>query len=521
MNSSDLLVAPLFLGIVLIHAGAFLVYQSWFPRRSGKDSFCRKCGYNLRGLQTNSCPECGNFLTSRTIVKGQRLRRKWMGLFGLSFALLGFGAILIAVNANLRNIDWETHKPFFWLLSNLESTDSAVRDHAWPECTRRFAASELSNSDKSRLDASICRVIARGGAPNAMRSHVVDRYASLTDAQKNIVFASLLADLQGNAYVALVAAEGQLESLIAHNLLTASQTDQLDQLALNAQASKTRMLALDWLLNFIGDRAAANALAPQRRELFFTQAMSPVLSVRPETVAGIRVPFRIAYEGRGPDRNWWSREELLSVALDDNPPQQQGSSGTGNGFTSGSMGSSIAGDLSPGKHVLHVTIRNSAFIGAYPSANEKQPPFWTRTLTLSAPFLALPKTTANDITLIDDPASADSIRQSITIRDLRAKNKAYDRLSMTVSIKNPPCNIAFDLIARCNGKDYAIGNVYSNAGEDHNFGVSTRDFPPGASTARIDLLLRASPTVARDTIDLYEIWNGQVTIPNLSVQREP
>lgn len=517
MNSSNLLVAPLFLGIILIHAAAFLIYQGWFPRRSGKDSFCRKCRYNLRGLQANSCPECGNFLTSTTIVKGQRVPRKWMGFLGLSFALLGFGAITIAVNANLRNIDWETHKPLFWLLSNLESTDSAVRDRAWPECTRRFAANELAHADKSKLDASICRIIARGGAPDAMRNHVVDRYAMLTVAQQNIVFASLLADLQGNAYVALVAAEGQLESLIAHNLLKASQTDQLEQLALKAQASKTRMLALDWLLNYIGDRAAANVLAPERRDLFFTQAMPPVLSVRPETVAGIRVPFRIAYDGRGPDRNWWGREELLSVAIDDNPPEQQGSSGTGSGFSSGSMGSSIAGDLAPGKHVLHVAVRNSAFIGAYPAADEKQPPFWTRTLTLSAPFLALRKTTANDITLIEDPAAAGAIRQSITIRDLRASDKAYDRLSMTVAIKNPPLNFAFEVIARCNGKDYPIGSVYSNAGEEHNFGISTRDFSPGASASKLDLRLRASPTVARDTIDLYEIWNGQLTIPNLSV----
>jgi hypothetical protein len=520
MNSPEVLVAPLLLGIVLIHVAAFLIYQGWFPRRSGKDSFCRKCGYNLRGLQADSCPECGNFLTSRTIIKGQRVRRNWLGVIGLAFALLSIGSITFAFNASLRNMDWETHKPLFWLLSNLESTDATVRDRAWPECTRRFAANELSDGDKSKLDAAICRIIARGGAPDAIRNHVVDRYALLNDAQKNIVFASLLADLRGNAFVGMVAATSRLDELITHNLLTASQIDQLEQAALKAQTSKTRVLALDWLLNFIGDRAAANALTAVRRDQFFTQAMPPVLSVRPETVAGMRVPFRIAYYGRGPNRSWWSREELLSVALDDNPPQPHGSSGTGNGFSSGSTGSSIPND-SPGKHALHVTVRTSAFTGTYPAADEKQPPFWTRTVTLDGAFVALPKTTTDDITLIEDPAAADAIRRSITVRDIRASDKAYDRLSMTISIKNPPYDIAFDVIARCNGKDYPIGSIYSSAGEEHNFGVDTRDFPPGASISKIDLLLRASPTVARGTIDLYEIWNGQVTVPNLSVETKP
>jgi hypothetical protein len=517
MNSPDLLVAPLFLGIVLIHAAAFLIYQGWFPRRSGTDAYCRKCGYNLRGLQTDSCPECGNFLTSTTIVKGQRIRRNSLGVLGLSMALLGFGSITIAVNANLRNIDWETHKPLFWLLSNLESADSAVRDRAWPELTRRFAANELSDSDLSKLDAAICRIIARGGATDAMRNHVVERYANLTDAQRNIVFTSLLTDVQSNLYVPVVAAEARLNDLITHNLLMPSQFDKLEQAALKAQVSRPPS---DWLLNFLGDRAAANALTPERRDLFFNQAMPAVLSVRPETIAGTRVPFKISYDGRGPERNWWSREELLSIAIDDNEPQPHGSSGTGGGFSSGSTGSSIPNDR-PGKHVLHVTVRNSAFIGTYPAADEKQPPFWTRTLTLSAPFLALPKTTTNDITLIEDPAAADAIWRSITIRDIRASDKNYDRLSMRISIKNPPYNIAFDVIASCDGRDYPVGNIYSNAGEEHNFSVDTHDFPPGTSASKIDLLLRASPTVARNTIDLYEIWNGQTIVPNLSVARRP
>jgi hypothetical protein len=512
----------LFLGILLVHVAAFLIRYGWFPRRTGKAPHCRRCGYSLLGIESDRCPECGNFLTPRTIVKGRRVRRKYLGLLGLLIGLIGVTCTTVGFRPGLLDIDWDAHKPLFWVLHNFESSDTQTRDNAWPELTRRFAANELSDTDKGKLDAAIVRVIAKRGPTglsDAYRDHLIPRFAHLTDAQKNIVFASLLADLQGNAYVPLVSAESRLDDLMSRGLLSPSQFNQLEQVALAAQVSNTRVLAIEWLLNFLGDRAAAGQLSPADRERFFTQAMPASLRVRPEMIAGQRLPYWIHYGGKGPDRGWWSREELVSVAVDDDPPQPQGSSGTGSGFSNSASGSSIAVEK-PGKHVVHVTIKTSAFVGSYPPSDEHATtPVWSRTVTLSAPFVALPATTRDDITLIDDPAALDAIRQSISVKDVRASEKGYDRLAMTISVKSPPANIAFDVIALFGNKEHQIGSVSSNAGEDHNFGINAHDVPvpPGV----IAIVLRTSPAVARNTIDLYEIWNGQLTIPNLRVRPEP
>ncbi|MDB5322022.1 MAG: hypothetical protein JWN40_3653 [Phycisphaerales bacterium] len=514
--SSTILAGPLFLGILLVHVAAFLIRYGWFPRGTGKAPHCRRCGYSLEGIQTDRCPECGNFLTSRTIVKGRRVRRKSLAFLGIIVALIGIGCTTVGFKPGLLEIDWDAHKPLFWVLHNFESTDAQTRDRAWLELTRRFATHQLSDADKAKLDAAIVRIIARSG-DDAFRNHVVARYAKLSDAQKNVVFTSLLADLQGNNYVPVVVAGSDLDDLMGHALLSPSQLDQLEQLALGAQAASARSLAIHWLLNFLGDRAAANQLAPAHHERFFTQAMSPSLKVRQEMIAGQRLPFSVHYGGKGPDRGWWSRDQLLAIAVDDNPPQPQGSSITGNGFMGGASGGSIAVEQ-PGKHVVHVTLKTSAFVGAYPAPDEHTAtPFWSRTITLSAPFLALPATTRDDITLIDDPAAVDAIRQSINVNDVRASDKGYDRLAMTIAIRSPPVNIAFEVFALYANKEHRIGSVYSNAGEDHNFGINTNDVP--APPSAIAIVLRASPTVARDTIDLYEIWNGTLTIPNLPVLR--
>src|SRR5258706_10108500 len=121
-TSSTVLAGPLFLGIVLIHVAAFLIRYGWFPRRTGKIPHCRRCGYSLEGIESDRCPERGNFLTSRTIVKRPRVPRKYLAMLGIFIALIGIGCTTIGFKPSLLEIDWDAHKPLFWVLRNFEST---------------------------------------------------------------------------------------------------------------------------------------------------------------------------------------------------------------------------------------------------------------------------------------------------------------------------------------------------------------------------------------------------------------
>jgi hypothetical protein len=51
----------LIFGVVLLHAGAFLIKWGWFPPRVGKTPHCPKCDYPLTGIETDRCRECGHF----------------------------------------------------------------------------------------------------------------------------------------------------------------------------------------------------------------------------------------------------------------------------------------------------------------------------------------------------------------------------------------------------------------------------------------------------------------------------
>src|SRR5690606_9241953 len=59
----------------------------WFARR-GKEQRCRKCGYELTGLKSEACPECGAALTPRNCVTGLRSRRR-MAIGPVALLLIG------------------------------------------------------------------------------------------------------------------------------------------------------------------------------------------------------------------------------------------------------------------------------------------------------------------------------------------------------------------------------------------------------------------------------------------------
>lgn len=77
---------------------------------SHRDEACPSCGYNLRGLKTDRCPECHELLRLRVGLAEPKLGTFIAGLVGLaagagfSILLVGFGLFMVATrnhNANM------------------------------------------------------------------------------------------------------------------------------------------------------------------------------------------------------------------------------------------------------------------------------------------------------------------------------------------------------------------------------------------------------------------------------------
>ena len=82
---------------------------------------------------------------------------------------------------------------------------------------------------------------------------------------------------------------------------------------------------------------------------------------------------------------------------------------------------------------------------------------------------------------------------------------------MQVQIDKPPMNVAFSVFVRAGGKEFRMGELAANPST--NMGSSMHptnigDIPPG----KLAVIFRSDAGVARKTIDLVEIWKGEIVL---------
>ncbi len=125
----------------MLALAALLLRAGLRGRRIGTEPFCRKCEYQLTGIQSARCPECGSELNERAIVHGVR-KRRW-GLVAAAIALALFVPTSQIATIRWYLLDYYTILPFA-VVRHMESRGSA---RASFEFMRRLGAWELSSRE--------------------------------------------------------------------------------------------------------------------------------------------------------------------------------------------------------------------------------------------------------------------------------------------------------------------------------------------------------------------------------------
>jgi hypothetical protein len=79
-------------------------------------------------------------------------------------------------------------------------------------------------------------------------------------------------------------------------------------------------------------------------------------------------------------------------------------------------------------------------------------------------------------------------------------------------------NLAFDVFARVKGKEFPLGSVTFRGSGIRGFGTHTL---PIGGLRTVDLVLRSNDALARQTIDMNQIWQGELVLRDLPVQKPP
>ena len=125
---------------VLSLLGLVLAVVGVRGRRVGTHPTCGRCGFDLYGgtLAGGRCNECGRELVGRRAVRiGHRRRRPWLVALGVVALLPGLLAVGVMGYILAAGVDWQTHKPGWWLVRELKDADPKVVDAAVGELGRR------------------------------------------------------------------------------------------------------------------------------------------------------------------------------------------------------------------------------------------------------------------------------------------------------------------------------------------------------------------------------------------------
>ena len=435
--------AALFLAV----AGAWLLKRGRWPRRHGSGRYCRRCAYNLSGLSSAQCPECGSELSERNVVIGERRRRAGLAFVGALLLIVSLGGLGLAWWGPLRHVDWYRYKPSRWVAADLRSNDDDLVARAWNELERR-----------------------RRGGP-------------LNDAVEYAAAEAALAE-QGKA---------------------------------NGQRGPT----LDAMIKYLSGRAAERRLAAGQMDRFFRQGTATQFRVRPVVVAGELVWVHSDDIDRGvKEKGWWTRAGFGPVSIGQS--RREGGGGViGKGIGQPGSLSTFIKPKQDGPQDVTFVVPIQVYRGNDTNAASSEL-FAQFENILRARVVVESQPSPQNPKLISRPEASAVILRSLKVQIFRRSGGRQSDVS--VHFDSPPENLAFAVILRVGTQEYSCPFEWDDAiaclkgARAH--GSVPWDPTKLSRSAKGDVTLRSDGAVARQTTDIFEIWDGEIVLRDIPIQDE-
>ncbi len=460
---------------LLVLAAVFL-RRAIRGRRVGDVPFCGACEYNLTGLQSTTCPECGTTIQDDignpiTIVHGYRKRSPARVMFASLLMLTALFAFVINIT-QLKN-NWIQFAPTFWVTS---LADDGKQD-ALDELIRRINASSLS----------------------------------------------------------------------------AEQISDAIEIGLQIQAAPdSHPLLAEWM-DFLGSALIAQQMTIAQESKFFENAVTCTLVPRPVIRSGELLPVEIHYQTRGPSnlparfglRAYWMEATTRIGDAHVHVPNEGFSSASILG-TTGSGTVTVQGarpvELPPGDYEIVCTANRRVFLKATMVPEQDVPDFEIVDV-LRAPIKIIESDAPDLITSTPEPELASTIRKCIAVESIKvfAGKRWGQYFESEVSIggfrhqppgstifqpamlPSPPRNLAFRTIIRAGQFEQRLGSARCLGGKQMGHHSS---FPLDEENEFIDdllsaetvtVILRSDVEVARRTVDMTNIWEGEIRFDNVPI----
>ena len=439
--------APALAFALVLAVGLILLIRGLLGRRVGDEPRCRKCDYNLTGLEAENCPECGTPASGKNVVIGRRRRRRASLIVGALLLLLSGGGLGVIGYGRAKSVNWYAYYPRFVLLSKARADDRQAID----ELVQRVKDGLLTYSEVGDL---VPMALARHGAAQRLPS--------------SRSWADLLA---------------------------------------------------------VVDRKGG--LTGQQQERFYQQFVRVWLKVRPRIRQGDELPVEVWREDRGTPffpGEYIVQEREFRVGGQPRRLFPQPADGPWTGISTGSTGTRVRVDhLQPGPHPVEYVLTKSVYgLGTTPGERNL---LWSKQVTLSEIVEVLPPDAPDPFRLIDEPALAQVLKDAIKFGPVSLERAGLFRgeyLEAWISINEPlPIDVGFDVFALAGEREIELGRVTHSKGR-----TGSHSWQMGANVWAFDAeqitpVLRTSRKAASESIECFEIWNGELRLDPVKVEPAP
>jgi hypothetical protein len=251
------------------------------------------------------------------------------------------------------------------------------------------------------------------------------------------------------------------------------------------------------------------ALSPAQADRLFGSYLVVNWSFRPKVLVGQDLPYRIAVTDKLPPEYFW-HIDLIPAGGEEPVASLDWLEFKLNPVSAGI----VTGSASPtaGPRVLDLTERLSVYanaVGAGPTPLwSAQRPRRVDVRVLAAAEKGLPP---EFVAVVPNPDLADDVKSSCHVPGV---SRYGGMLMLTVRSFGPPVNLAMDVLARGDGREVCIGTVAWAAGErgERNLAAPAPGLP-----AQVDIILRTNAAAAAATVDVSEVWGGEVVFPDIRI----
>ncbi|HUU99085.1 MAG TPA: hypothetical protein VM487_25405 [Phycisphaerae bacterium] len=332
-------------------------------------------------------------------------------------------------------------------------------------------------------------------------------------------------DLASPNWKTAVGAFGELELRLKRGALSDTQRDRFVERCLAEQARPTLCLNIAWpAIRLLGKLYWADQFTEAERKTFLANCCFVSATARPTVIVGNPCPLRLYYKPRFPRGGLRGHLVLWASPGDSTKPRRvDGTEVIGD--TSGMYGTLQLPDLPVGKHRPVLIAELEVYEG-----QENEPRATRIALTPKArkEFRLETEVMAQEprdyITLKRSPGLDAAVRACIGPIEAYADDRARaDRRLLYVIVPPvtvPPMGLAFDAFAEIDGQLLPLGPCTFSPREGR-MGRSLVATLTGASPRSITVILKSSKDAAMWTVDLFEIWDGELRFEDVEVGTPP